>query len=99
MGKSFTNWKKGVEKMKAHEKSNSHSLAKELALAAEVTLTTGPVFQQLQRASKEERLNNRAAVKSLIRCTHFLVRNHMAHTTNFEKLVGLVVSCGDDTYT
>ena len=54
MSKPFTNWKKGVEKMKAHEKSNSHCLAKELALAAEVILTTGPVFQQLQRASRRE---------------------------------------------
>ncbi len=95
--KPFSNWKKGVEKMKAHEKSSSHCLAKESALAAEGTLTTGSVFQQLQRASKEERLKNRAAVKSLMRCTHFLVRNHMAHTTNFEKLVDLVVSCGGDT--
>ena len=95
--KPFTNRKKGVKKMKAHEKSSSHCLARESALAAEGTLRTGSVFQQLLRANKEERLKNRAAVKSLIRCTHFLVRNHMAHTTNFEKLVDLVVSCGGDT--
>ena len=95
--KPFTNRKKGVEKIKAHEKSSSHCLARESALAAEGILRTGSVFQQLLRANKEERLKNRAAVKSLIRCTHFLVRNHMAHTTNFEKLVDLVVSCGGDT--
>jgi hypothetical protein len=33
-------------------------------------------------------------VKSLIRCTHFLTQQHIAHSTNFEKLVNLVVSCG-----
>lgn len=34
------------------------------------------------------------AIKALIRCTHFLVRRHIAHTTNFDELVDLVVSCG-----
>ena len=52
--KPFTNWKKGVEKMKAHEKSSSHCLARESALASEGTLRTGSVFQQLLRANKEE---------------------------------------------
>ena len=37
---------------------------------------------------------NRAAVKSFIYCAHFLARQHIAHTTNFENLVELVVSCG-----
>ena len=37
---------------------------------------------------------NRAAVKSFIRCAHFLACQYIAHTTNFEKLVELVVSCG-----
>ena len=42
-------------------------------------------------------MKNREAVKSLIRCTHFLVRNHIPHTTKFEKLVDLVVSCGGES--
>ena len=45
----------------------------------------------------QERLRNRAVVKSQIRCTHFFARQHIAHTTNFSKLVDLVVSCdGED---
>lgn len=33
-------------------------------------------------------------MKLLSRCTHFLTQQHIAHSTNFEKLVNLVVSCG-----
>ena len=33
-------------------------------------------------------------MKSLVHCTHFLARNHFAHSTNFTQLVDLVVSCG-----
>ena len=34
------------------------------------------------------------AVKALICCTHFLARRHIPHTTNFGKLVDLILSCG-----
>ena len=37
---------------------------------------------------------NRAAVKSFFHCVHFLARQHIPHTTKFEKLVELVVLCG-----
>ena len=53
-------------------------------------------MQQLQRVDRQERAKNRAAIKSLIHCTHFLARNHIAHTTNFDKMVDLVVSCGGE---
>ena len=38
-------------------------------------------------------------IKALIRCTctHFLAHQHIAHTTNFDKLDELVVSCGGET--
>ena len=42
----------------------------------------------------QERVKNRAAMKSLVRCTHFLTRHHIAHSTNSTQLVDLVVSCG-----
>ena len=35
-------------------------------------------------------------IKSLLRCTHFLARNHIAHTTNFGNLVDVVVTCGGE---
>ena len=39
---------------------------------------------------------NRKAIKSFFRCAHFLVCQHIPHTTNFDKLVKLVVSCGGE---
>ena len=35
-------------------------------------------------------------IKALIRCTHFLAHQHIAHTTNFDKLVELLVSCSGE---
>ena len=92
--KPFSNWKKAIEKMKAHEKSDVHIHASQAALAAEGALREGSILQQLQNVERQERLKNRAAIKSLIHCTHFLVCQHIPHTTNFDKLVDLVVSCG-----
>ena len=36
-------------------------------------------------------------IKALIKCTHFLAYQHIAHTTSFHKLVDLIVSCGGET--
>ena len=93
--KPFTNWKKAVEKMKAHTKSDAHIAASQAALAHQASLHAGSVIQQLQNVAEQERMMNRAAVKSFFR-THFLARQHIPHTTNFEKLhvVELVVLCG-----
>ena len=40
---------------------------------------------------------SRKAIKALIRCTHFLAHQHIAHTNNFDKLVEFGVSCGGET--
>ena len=57
-------------------------------------------MQQLQQITDEEKMKNRAAVKALIHCPHFIARQHIAHHTNFEKLVSLVVACsGEDLKT
>ena len=42
----------------------------------------------------QEREKNRAAMKSLVRCTHFLTQHHIAHSSNFTQLVDVVASCG-----
>ena len=47
------------------------------------------IFSQLQNVGEQQRLE---VIKALIRCTHFLTHQHTAHTTNFDKLVELVVS-------
>ena len=46
------------------------------------------------RVGRQERVNNRAAMKSLVRCTYFLTRHHIAHSTNFTQLLNLAMSCG-----
>ena len=89
--KSFRNWKKAVEKMKAHERSGLCIRASQALL---VMSQEGLVMQQLQRMDMLEREKNRAAVKCLAHCTHFLTHHHIAHSTNFTELVDLVVFCG-----
>ena len=39
-------------------------------------------------------MRNRKCIESLIRCTHFLVRHHIPHTTNYKGLIELVLDCG-----
>ena len=82
--------------MKAYAKSNAHIKASRAALDYQSSLHAGSVVQQLQTVAEQERIMNRKAVKSLFRCEHFLTHQHIPHTTDFERLVKLVVSCGGD---
>ena len=74
-----------------HQKSAHHIRCSE---AMVMTSTQGSVAQQIQKVCTLEREKHRASLKSLVRWTHFLVRHHIAHSTNFIDLVELVVSCG-----
>ena len=94
--KPFSNWKKATEKMKEHAESEGHLLACQTEAAATSALREGSVLQQMHRLEESERVKNRLAIKCFLRCTHFLARNHIAHTTNFGDLVDLVVSCGGE---
>ena len=94
--KPFTNWKKALEKMKAHSQSDIHVQACQASMLAERAAREGTIMQQLQQITDEEKMKNRAAVKALIHCTHFLAHQHIAYSTNFEELVGLVVACGGE---
>ena len=80
--------------MRDHAKSDIHIQVSEATLATKGESVD--IVQQLQKVGMQERMRNSAAVKSLIRCTHFLARQHIAHTTNFSTLVDLVVSCGGE---
>ena len=82
--------------MKAHSQSDIHVQACQASMLAEKAAREGTIMQQLQKITDEEKMENRAAVKVFIRCTHFLACQHIAHSTNFEKLVRLVVACGGD---
>ena len=95
--KPFNNWKKAVDKMRAHSQSNGHIQSCETQIAAARAMQEGSIVQQLQQVGEIERLRNRAAIKSLIRCTDFLARHHIGHTTNFSGIVDLIASCsGED---
>ena len=50
----------------------------------------------MQAVAEKGRKANRRAVKSFFRSAHFHAKQHIHHTTNFEKLVALVVSCGGE---
>ena len=63
--KPFKNWKKAVEKMKAHSRSDSHSHATQAMLAAKRAVVDGTVVQQLQNVEAHKRAQNRAAMKCL----------------------------------
>ena len=82
--------RKAVGKMREHQKSAHHIRCNE---AMVMTSTQGSVAY-IQKISTLERAKHRATLKSLVSYTHFLVRYHIAHSTNFIDLVELVVSCG-----
>ena len=82
--------------MKEHAENEGHILACQTETVAASALREGSVLQQLHRLEECERLKKRLAIKSLLRCTHFLARNHIAHTTNFGNLIDLVVTCGGE---
>ena len=97
--KPFSNWKKATAKMKEHVESEGHILACQTEIAAASALRQGSVLRQMHQLEESEKLKNRLAIKSLAQCTHFLARNHIAHsahTTNFGDLIDLVVSCGGE---
>ena len=76
--------------MKAHASSESHIRH----LKAELTAKKGgSLVHQLQHSGELERTKNRNPIKSFLRCTHFLWKQHIPHTTNFGKLINLIVSC------
>ena len=92
----FINWKKAIQKMKSHSKSEVHLLCCQLDVEADRARKEGSIISQIQNVGEQQRLENRKAIKALIRCTHFLAHQHIAHKTNFNKLVELVVSCGGE---
>lgn len=62
--KPFQNWKKAVEKMRAHERSESHIQASEALLLA---AKTGMITQQLQSIVLESRKGQKIGLQSNLR--------------------------------
>ena len=90
--KPFTNWKKAAQKMKSHSKSEVHLLYCQLDVEADRARKEESIISQLQNVGIS--IDYKIGRRALIRCTHFLAHQHIAHNTNFGKLVELVVSCG-----
>ena len=79
--------------MRAHSQSDVHIQACAADLAVATTLRDGTIIEQIQNVSVQQRVKNRTVIKAL-RCTHILTLHHIPHTTNFDELVDLIVSCG-----
>ena len=94
--KPFNNWKKALEKMRAHSQSEVHIQSCAAEADAATALKGGSIVQLIQSVTDQQKMKNRMAIKALLRCTHFLTRRHIAHTTNFEGLVNLIESCGSE---
>ena len=74
-----------------------HPLYCQLDMEADRARKEGSNINELQNVGEQQRLQNRKAIKALIQYTHFLVHQHIANTTNYDKLVEMVVSCGGGT--
>ena len=85
--------------MKSHSKSEVHLLSCQLDVEADRARKEGSIISQLQNVGEQQRLQNRKVIKALIRCTHFLAHQHIAYTTNFDKLVELVSCVGETLQT
>ena len=77
--------------MRAHSQSDVHIQACAADLAVATTLRDGTIIEQIHNVSEQQRVKKPDA---LLCCTHFLTLHHIPHTTNFDKLVDLIVSCG-----
>ncbi len=80
--------------MKAHGASKVHLDSCQASLLSHQAKKHGTVAQQLLEISETQWSKNREAIKAFIRCAHYLARHHIAHTTNYDDLAGLMVSCG-----
>ena len=82
--------------MRAHSQSEVHIQSCDAEADAATALKGGSIVQLIQSVTDQKKMKNRMAIKALMRCTHFLTRHHIAHTTNFERLVNLIESCGSE---
>jgi len=78
--KPFTNWKKTIDKMKAHSQSEIYIQSRCCCISG----TYWPSTSKCIQSTKEDGYWGTAAMYPL---------SYIAHTTNFEDLISLVESC------
>ena len=76
--------------MKAHASSETRMRYLEAELTAK---KGGSSANQLKRIEEHQLIKNRNSIKYFLRCTHFPYKQHIPHTTNFDKLINIIVSC------
>ena len=95
-----SNWKKALDKMKAHEASAWHKMAKAKVEAEKQSQAEGSVILQLkqgkERCDEQMKQQNRILIKKLLRIMYFLCKQKIAHFSNFDEVVQLMVENGDD---
>ena len=97
---SVSNWKKALDKMKAHEASAWHKMAKAKIEAEKQSQAEGSVILQpkqgKERCNEQTKQQNRILIKKLLRIMYFLCKQKIAHFSNFDEVVQLMVENGDD---
>ena len=95
-----SNWKKAPDKMKAHEASAWHKMAKAKVEAEKQSQAEGSVILQLkqekERCDEQMKQQNRILIKKLLRIMYFLYKQKITHFSNFDEVVQLMVENGDD---
>ena len=95
-----SNWKKALDKMKAHEASAWHKMVKAKVEAEKQSQAEGSVILQLkqgkERCDEQTKQQNRILIKKLLRIMYFLCKQKIAHVPNFDEVVQLMVENGDD---
>ena len=94
-----SNWK-ALDKMKAHEASAWHKMAKVKVEAEKQSQAEGSVILQRkqgkERCDKQTKQQNCILIKKLLRIMYFLCKQKIAHFSNFDEVVQLMVKNGDD---
>ena len=95
-----SNWKKALDKMKAHKASAWYKMAKAKVEAEKQSQAEGSVILQLkqgkERCNEQMKQQNRILIKKLLRIMYFLCKQKIAHFSNFDEVVQLMVANGDD---
>ena len=93
-----SNWKKALDKMKAYEAWQKMPKAK--VEAEKQSQSDGSVILQLkqgkERCDEQTKQQNRILIKKLLRIMYFLCKQKIAHFSNFDEVLQLMVENGDD---
>ena len=89
-----------MDKKNPHKASAWHKMAKAKVEAEKQSQAEGSVILQVkqgkERCDEQTKLQNRILIKELLRIMYFLCKHKIAHFSNFDEVVQLMVENGDD---